>query len=118
MKNFKKILSTPALLYTALFAIIWLSPFLVLAEVIEIPNPIAAGSFPELIDRIADWLLRMGLIISTGVIIWSAYLFLFAGGSKERVTQARQTLLYAIVGIVILLLAKGVTSIIVSFFEP
>lgn len=87
-------------------------------NVVEIPNPISAGDFPTLVNQIADWLLSIGLIISTGVVIWSAYLFLFAGGNKDRVTQARNTLWYAIIGIVILLLAKGVASIIASFFSP
>lgn len=86
-------------------------------NVIEIPNPINAGDFPTLVNQIADWLLSIGLVISTGVVIWSAYLFLFAGGNKDRVTRARNTLWYAIIGIVILLLAKGVASIIASFFS-
>ena len=86
----------------------------VLAADITIPNPLGSGGsdIPTLIDTIATWLLKIGLIISTIIILWAAIVFMTSGGNQVRVTQARKTLWYAIIGITILLLAKGVTSII------
>lgn len=87
------------------------------AMALTISNPLGAGTIPELIDKIADWLLGIGLIISTIIVIWAAFLFMTSGGNAEKVTTARKTLLYAIIGITVLLLAKGVTSIIESFLS-
>ncbi len=87
------------------------------AIALEIPNPLGANTITELIDKIATWLLEIGLIISTIIILWAALVFMTSGGNVERVTMARKTLWYAIIGIVVLLLAKGVTSIIQNFLS-
>ncbi len=98
------------LIFTLFFGIMLISAYSALA--LEIPNPLGANTITELIDNIATWLLGIGLTISTIVILWAAVVFMTSGGNATRVTTARQTLWYAIIGIVILLLAKGVTSII------
>ena len=105
----KKIL---ALLF--FFAIMLIGAQGALAQVIDIPNPLGpeGSTIPGLVDKIAGWLLNIGLAVSTIVILWAALVFMTSGGNKDRVTRARQTLWYAIIGIVVLLLAKGVTLLI------
>ena len=90
-----------------------------MAQSITIPNPLGSGGkdIPTLIDTIATWLLGIGSTIAVIIVIWAAFLFMTSGGNVERVTMARKTLWYAIIGIVILLLAKGVTSIIQNFLS-
>lgn len=112
MEHMKKIL-----IFALFFAIIIISAQSVLAQNITIPNPLGANTITELIDNIATWLLGIGLTISTIIIIWAAIVFMTSGGNSERVTTARKTLWYAIIGIVVLLLAKGVTSIIQNFLS-
>ncbi len=89
------------------------------AQNITIPNPLGSGGkdIPTLIDTIATWLLGIGSTIAVMIVIWAAFLFMTSGGNKERVTKARKTLWYAIIGLTILLLAKGVTSIIQNFLS-
>lgn len=84
------------------------------AMALEILNPIGPQdqTIPQLIDKIATWLLKIGLVISTIIILWAAIVFMTSGGNQARVTQARQTLWYAIIGITVLLLAKGLTTLI------
>lgn len=86
-----------------------------LAQTVTIPNPLTSDSITGLVDQIATWLLGIGLTISTIIIIWAAIVFITSGGNTERVTMARKTLWYAIIGIVVLLLAKGATSIVANF---
>lgn len=82
---------------------------------ISLPNPLAANDITELVDRIATWLLTIGIALSTLAIIWSALQFMVSGGNEKRVEAARKTIWYAIIGIVVLLLAKGITLIIAGF---
>ena len=105
------------LIFALFFSILAFSAHYVLA--LEIPNPLgSAGSdIPTLIDTIATWLLGIGSTIAVIVVLWAAFLFMTSGGNVARVTQARQTLWYAIIGIVVLLLAKGVTSLIQNFLS-
>src|SRR3989344_3352957 len=85
------------------------------AQTVSLVNPLAADDIADLIDQIATWLLTIGLTISTIVIIWSALQFMVSGGSEKRVESARKTIWYAVIGIVVLLLAKGITLIIAGF---
>ncbi|MDP3004099.1 MAG: TrbC/VirB2 family protein [Candidatus Azambacteria bacterium] len=107
------------LIFTLFFGIVAIGASNAIAQSVTIPNPLGSGGsdIPTLIDTIATWLLGIGLTISTIIIIWAAFLFMTSGGSEKKVTQARQTLWYAIIGLVILLLAKGVTSIVRSFLS-
>lgn len=43
-------------------------------------------------------------------VIWGGILYVTSGGDSEKTTQARNTLLYAIVGIVIVVLAWSIVS--------
>ena len=81
---------------------------------VTIDNPLGSGGkdIPTLISTIANWLLGIGIAISTIIILWAAFLFMTSGGNKDRVTQARQTLWYAIIGLAILLIADGVALLI------
>src|SRR3989344_3446359 len=86
---------------------------------IEIPNPLGSGGsdIPTLIGTITTWLLGIGTILATLIVLWAAFLFMTSMGSPTRVTQARQTLLYAIIGLSVLLLADGVALLIQSFLK-
>ena len=98
-----------------LFVIFTLFAFLAAAQGIEIPNPLGESTITGLIDRIATWLLGIGSTIAVIMVLWSGLLYMTSGGNKTRVEQAKKTLTYAVVGLTVLLLAKGVTLIIQNF---
>lgn len=81
-------------------------------------NPLKVQTVRELIDLILNYLLVIAIPLSTIVIIYAAMLFMISGGDPKRVDTARKTLFYAVIGIAILLIAKGVTFTITKFFEP
>ena len=90
-----------------------------MAQGITIDNPLGSGGkdIPTLIGTIATWLLGIGTVLATIVVLWAAFLFMTSGGSQTRVTQARQTLLYAIIGLAVLMLADGVALLIQNFLK-
>ncbi|MDP2945847.1 MAG: pilin [bacterium] len=98
--------------FSLFFGTLFISAYSALA--LEILNPLgdSGKDIPTLINTIAVWLLGIGLTIAVIIVIWAAFLFMTSGGSKERITMARKTLLYAIIGLVVLLLATGVTEFI------
>ena len=105
------------LIFGLFFAILMLSAPYALA--LEIPNPLGPQNqtIPQLIDKIATWLLGIGATIGVIIVLYAAFLFMTSGGSAERVTMARKTLWYAIIGLAILLLAKGVTALIENILK-
>lgn len=104
------------MLRTKIFLIFFLFSVMIANSVmaVEIPNPLGDGGkdIPTLINTIAVWLLGIGSTIAVIIVIWAAFLFMTSGGNAERVTMARKTLWYAIIGLVVLLLATGVTEFI------
>ena len=102
------------LIFALFFGIVATSAFNAMAQSITIPNPLGSGGkdIPTLIDTIATWLLEIGTTIAVIIVIWAAFLFMTSGGNQVKVTTARKTLWYAIIGLALLILAKGVTSII------
>ena len=53
-------------------------------------------------------------MVSIIMVIWAAYLYVTSEGDAEKPSQARKMVLYAAVGIIIALLARGFPTIIGS----
>jgi len=104
------------LLFFLFFAII---ANITMVQGITIDNPLGSGGkdIPTLIGTIATWLLGIGTVLATIVVLWAAFLFMTSGGSQTRVTLARQTLWYAIIGLAVLMLADGVALLIQNFLK-
>ena len=61
----------------------------------------------RILNRLANWMFVVLLSIAVIMIIISAYRYLTADGSEEKVSKAHKALIYALVAIGIGLLAKG-----------
>ena len=66
------------------------------------------------IYNIVDWAFLIIMAFSVIAIIWAAVMFLTSGGESEKVSSAKQIIMYAAVGIIVALLAKAVPSIVTS----
>lgn len=72
----------------------------------------SAADIVNLICRIAGFLFTFAFVFSLLMLLFSAFTFMTAGGDAEKVTQARKTFLYAVVGLVVALSAKGLVLVI------
>jgi hypothetical protein len=79
---------------------------------VSIPNPIGSGTFQDLVERIARYLFQIGIPIAVIMILYAAFLYMTAGGSEEKVNKAHKALTYAVIGLGILFLAWGITSLV------
>lgn len=66
------------------------------------------------IYNVVDLAFLIIMAISVLAIIWGAVLFLKSGGSQEDVDNAKKTIMFAAIGIIVALLAKAVPSIVLS----
>jgi len=81
-------------------------------------NPLKIDTVQGLIDLVLNWLLMIAIPLSTIVILYGAMLFMIYGSVPAQRKKARNVILYAILGIVILLLAKGISYSIMNFLTP
>jgi len=100
----KKILS-----FLILLSLI-LPPF-VLADVV-IENPLNASNFEEIVNNIINFLFTLAIALVPLMILIGAFYIMTAGGDTNRVTTGKNIILYALIGFVIILLAKGIVGVI------
>ncbi len=83
----------------------------------EIKNPIAAKSLVDLAKAIGKFLFQIAIPIAVIIIIYAGLLFLTSGGNQEKVKKARTALLYAIIGLAIILIGQGFFTLIKSILN-
>jgi len=96
------------------FTIFLFLPIFVSALVID--DPLGGATVWDLLDRIIDVLFTIGLPLAGVMVLWSALQFLTSAGNPQRIQSAKNTLVWTLVGFVILLLAKGIVQAICRFF--
>lgn len=84
-------------------------------DTISISSPVS-GTLEELIQKIADWIVKVGLVLAVIVFVIIGIQFMASGGNEEKVTKARRNFVYAIIGVSILLLCTSIVQIIRTFF--
>ena len=70
------------------------------------------------VDRVVNLLFTVLLVASVIFIILAAFQFIAGGGDPNAVVQARQKLIWAVVGIVVALLARSIPKVIQNFLIP
>lgn len=83
-----------------------------------IQNPLGAGTtISSVIDRITTNIVQIGTAIAVIVFVVGAWQYLFSFGSEEKVKQAHNTMKYAVIGLIVLLVAKGLTTLITNILR-
>ena len=82
-----------------------------------IENPIEADTFEELINAIIDFMWMFGIAVVPMVIIIAGYFFVTSMGDPAKVSQAKKMVLYALIGLLIIGMAKGIVTLIQEIFK-
>jgi type IV secretory pathway VirB2 component (pilin) len=69
------------------------------------------------IQRITDFIFGLLLALAVFFIIIAGFMFVTASGNDEQVKKARGMLLYAVVGVIVALLSKGIVTFLQSTFS-
>ncbi len=87
----------------------WLSaqPVVVPGVAVELPNPLSVTDLPSLLNAIINLIFWAGLTIAPIVFIIAGFLYVTSAGSPGRVETAKKMMLYALIGLAVLLLARG-----------
>jgi len=80
---------------------------------VTLPNPLRdIQTIEDLLERIVNYLMIIVIPLASIMIIWGAFQILFAGGNPEKVATGRRTVVYAAVGLAIILSASGIILVI------
>ena len=78
----------------------------------KICNPINTDSLNGLIKTLLEGVLEVGIPIIALAIIYSGFLFVSARGNSEKLTKAKDALLYTLIGAAILLGSWAIAELI------
>lgn len=88
------------------------------SSVVVIQNPLQCTALPDCVDLILTFLLQISVPIVTIMVIIGGFFILTGGGSPEQLRKGKNTILYAVIGFAAILLAKGVTTVIINILTP
>ncbi len=78
-------------------------------------GPTTVGGLVDVLRNVVRWVYIIFFVIAVMFILFAAFNYLTAGGEAEKVTKAKNQLIYAVVAIVVALLAVGFETIIRNF---
>lgn len=81
---------------------------------VTIPNPIPCADATCVISQVIKYVLGSIALIATGMFIWGGVLMLTSGGNEKRVEQAKETLAWAAIGIVVIILSWAIIRYLLS----
>ncbi len=87
------------------------------AQTFALPDPFAGRDFSWVVGKIADFLIIIGAPLAAIMILIGGYYMVISGGDPEKFSTGRKTILYAAIGFAVILLAKGVATIIQGIFS-
>jgi len=87
--------------------------------VAELPEgPQTVGAALNIVSTISKWVFAFFIAISTIFLLWGAFQFVRSGDDPQKVAEARQRLLYAVIGIALALLANSVPFVLKDILTP
>ena len=100
--------------YFKIICLIFLFSLLIplLTKAITFESPFKAKSFEELIDAIINFIFWVAIAIVPIMIVVAAFYFLTSGGDPEKVRTAKRIILFTFIGLLVIFLARGITSLI------
>jgi len=94
-----------------IFIFLLFCPFLVLGQT-TIPNPLGYDTFGEVINAIVVFIRNVALALAPVVFIVAGLRYFLSGGNPEEAKKATELIKWAIIGLVIILIANGITAVI------
>lgn len=82
-------------------------------SVANIPNPLGANTtITSFIATLLDTIFPIAALVAVFFLIFAGFLMVTAGGNEEKLTKARQALLWTVIGVALLLGAKVLSAVI------
>jgi hypothetical protein len=85
-----------------------LSPSFKILTAVDFTNPLKWNTIQDFILNIVIFLRTLAILVTPIVIIIAGYFYMSAGGDPEKIEKAKNTLIYAIVGLIIILAAQAI----------
>lgn len=79
---------------------------------ISLYNPLGTTSLTAVVDKIINFLLQIGIPVAVVMVLVGGFQMIVSAGNPDKVSSGKKTILYAAIGLVVLLAAKSIIVII------
>ncbi len=79
---------------------------------VEFANPVTCNTIDCIINAIIDFVFWLAVIIGPLVIIYGGFIFVTAGGDPKKVDTGKKIIFFALIGIGVAVLAKGIAILV------
>jgi len=86
----------------------------IVVSAVEFQNPLEYETFGELIDAIIKFIFYIAVVVTPLMIIIGAFYILTAAGDPKKIGTGKNVIIYTLVGLAIILLARGLIAMIES----
>jgi len=87
-----------------------------MGQAVTIENPLGYNDFWQLIDKLINFVFYLSIGITPIMIIVAGFYFITADGEPEKINTAKKIILWALIGFLIVLSAKGLISLFGEIF--
>jgi len=89
-----------------------------LSQGFSIENPLGETSdIYTLVMKILDFLIVLAIPLSAILIVYAGFVYITSAGNEEKIKTAQKTLIWALIGFAVVLLAKGIPQLIIDFLQ-
>jgi magnesium-transporting ATPase (P-type) len=75
-------------------------------------NPLTSGDLEDIIENLIDFIFTIAFVLAPLMVIYAGLLFMTAGGNASKIEQAKNIIIWTLIGLIIVLLARGLIAII------
>lgn len=79
---------------------------------IKFENPLTKEKIEDVISGIIDFIFLVAIVLVPIIILFGAFSFLTSGGDPRKVDTAKKIILYSLIGLFIVIFAKGIVYLI------
>ncbi len=85
---------------------------------IDYRSPIKHSVLTELLSYLLQLLFWLGITGMTLIVLYGAFQMIFSGGDPAKFSKGQKTIMYATLGLVLILLSRAIVAIIKSVLTP
>ncbi len=115
MKSILKKWGLVSALSLVLLAPVASAQFDVPGEQLPAPRFQTYGGAIQLVEKASSWLLYIVIALAVIFIVYAGFLYLTSGGDEDKTKAAKNYIVYAVIGIAIALLARGIVLLVKNF---
>ena len=84
---------------------------------VELKNPLGTTSIIQIINNVLNYLIYISVPILAIMILVGGFQILTARDNPEKIKKGKTTIMYAVIGFVIILISKGVALILLKIIR-